>query len=596
MNAIHNSKKNLLCLSSDVDDETLKVYQSYPYPSYEYLLDEEGKKTVDANKMYQISIKENMIYRSQIISRANADKSYRDLVLSICKHNILFYVNTFCFTYRLDLPIGQDPYVNVCTFPFQDDILTWMVWNFKNMEDGIVEKSRAVGATWIWVWFMDWLAKFHKGITTGTMSQKEDDVDNRTANSILEKLRINLRSQPKWMRFGWEENSRNDRINMIEYPETGSVHLGGVAKGTAFRGGRLSVSFNDEFAHVLEASQVLDSLSAISGCNMFVSTPKGENNEFARMALTPGVNKKSIHWSLHPLRNKEWEKKIRSKPSVTEETFAQEYEISYTRSNVGRIFPNFIGRASDDESEWCHVSDPETDTYDFKENYEVYTLSDLGKDTTYFGFFQFLPVQENRRYQTDYTMVLFDEYCVTGSDANPYKVRRDINQKADNEGYTFAKHITDWRTGPKDDGIGKSWHKRMSESRQSLMERYNADYGEPIFLEGERFWPVDCIETVSIVLNTPGKFIIHPRCHVMIMALNNWTYEVDRYQKDVYGRPLLKTNNKGNPIPDHSPSSHPGTALLWGMQYFFGKKKLKKENRKYKDVNWDFRVRNIRGV
>lgn len=599
--------KNLLSLASDdpddpayIEPEKRRIYENYEYPSYEYILNPDGTRRMDANKQYMISLRKNMIHRAGIITKCNVDTSYRNLILDICKYNILFYVNTFCYTYRLDLPIGQDPYVNVCTFPFQDDILTWMVWCFKHKDDGLVEKSRNVGATWMWVWFMDWL-KFYHGITTGTMSQKEDDVDNRTANSIMEKLRINLRAQPEWSRFGWVENSNHDKLNMIQCPESNLTHLGGVAKGTAFRGGRLSVTFNDEFAHVLEAAQVLDSLSAISTCNFFVSTPKGEHNEYARMALTPGVNKKSVHWSDHPLRNKEWEKKIRSKPSITEETFAQEYEISYTKSNVGRIFPMFAGRASDSEDEWSHVADPEDLYYDFNPNYPVHTFSDLGGDGTYFGFCQFLPSKDSWKRKSSKVMVVIDEYLVTGSEATAYKVRRDLNEIADEKGYLFESHITDMRTldqTPQGGSKGDTWMAKMSESRQSLMERFNADYGEPIYFEKTiRCFPTQIIDNMHNVLYSEGKFIINPRCKILISALNNWTYQIDRHQKDANGRPLIKTNNKGQAIPEHSPASHPGTAVLYGANYFFGKEKQKKDSyMKKKRISWGFGVKRIQGV
>lgn len=598
--------KNLLSLASDnpkdktyLDPEKRRIYESYKYPSYEFVLNEDGTRVINNENKYVISVEENRRYRMNIISRCEQDKTYRDLIVEVCKYNILFFVNTFCYTERFDLPQGEDSVVNVCTFPCQDDILTWMVYAFKYRGYYAVSKTREIGATWLWVWFMDWL-KFYGNIKTGTMSQKEDQVDDKTSISIFGKLRISLKEQPEWLRYGWSLDSKiNDNKNKITLPDASLTHIGGTPKGNSMRGGRFNITFNDEFAHNDEATAALASLSALSTCNFFISTPNGEYNEFAYMALNPSRNVKFLNWNDHPLRTKKWEEEMRK--NVGDEVFAQEYEGSFTKSNVGRIFPMFKSTISEDETLWTHVADENDDYYKYNPNYPVHSFSDLGGDGTYFGFFQELPSKHEWKKFTPNVIVVIDEYYNSGSDVTAYRVRKELNEIAEEKGYIYENHITDMRTldqTPQGGSKNETWMSKMAESRQSLLERFNIDYGEPVyFIKNSRTYPAQIIDNMQNVLNAPGLFIIRSNCKILIGALSNWKYKTDKNQKDINGRPLIITNNKGQPIPDHSQASHPGTAVLYGANYLFGKDKLARNKKKTKRTfNWDFKSFRIAGI
>ena len=567
--------KNLLCLEGD----SIEV----AYPTYDFVLDDQGERVVDENNLYVVDATENLRFRAQIMAKSANNPQYQEVIRNICKHNILFYVNVFCFTYRLDLPMGQDPYVPFVTFPKQDEVLTWFVWCFKHKKTGLVEKSRSVGLSWLWIIFNDWVAKFHKGITLSTMSQKEDDVDDRTPDSLFEKIRINNNLQPEWLRCGWSESSDNDRKMMIRYPDTNSVLLGGVAKGTAKRGGRAHAVGYDEFAHILEAPEILASASELSGCAIFFSTPKGENNEFARMAHDPNINKISFHWTDHPLRGPNWEQAKRDDPRITEEVFAQEYEISYTKSNIGRVFPDFKSFSSLESTDWIHVSD--NPYYDYDPNYNVYTCSDLGRDMTYFNFFQIKPSKPEHNPYTDRTVIFFNEYAEVN--VNVYDVRTHINEQE----YVYQEHITDIRTAHAKDSVGKGWGYRLSEPEIDVLTLYNKKVGPPVNVTGRRDLEQYPIDTMTTLLRTPGKIVFNKRCVIAIQAMNNWSYEIERYEKDINGRPKIKEGAK----PRHDKYSHPGKALIYGMQYLFGMN-TKRDNKDKKIKSWNFRKPIMRAI
>lgn len=581
-------EKNLLCLEgSPVEID---------YPSYDFILDEKGNKTYDKKtSLYKIGLSNNLKYRALIYSKCLASTAYRQSVIEFCRRNILFYFNTFCWTYRLDLPAKENPYVPFTTFPKQDEIITWILWCYVNGETGIVEKTRGCGLSWLWVIVSEWLGKFHKGRSISMMSQNEEDVDERgNPDSLFEKIRINLRMQPEWMRMGYVESSQYDKIGLITFPETGSTISGAIAKGTAQRGGRASITGLDEFAHIKEDSAILTSASELTACTIIFSTPKGENNEFARMANTPGVNKISFHWKDHPLRNLKWEAKKRADPKITEETFAQEYEISYTKSNIGRIFPDFKSYHEDDKRDkWIHVADPGNTYYDYDPNYDVYTCSDLGRDMTYYGFFQIKPSDHIYNPYTPNTLIVFEEkYWVRGNIIN---IRKEINETADDYGFIFRDHISDVRTANAKDSVEMGWGEYLKMDASEVKRMFNVDPGAPINVVGQRYSEKLPIDTMAMCLRIPGKIIFHPRCRLGIKAMSNWSYEIDQFEKDHEGRSKIKIKPNGQAMVSHGPDSHPGKALIYGMQHIYGSENSTIKKSK-PTLNWDFQQPEIRAL
>jgi hypothetical protein len=555
---------NLLCIEGD----PIKIN----YPSYDFVYDENNEKVIDKEGLYEIDTSKNLRYRAKIIANTIKNPHIIPEVIKLCKHNILFYINTFCYTYRTDLSRkGKNPYVNVCTFPFQDDILTWMAWTYKENIEGLIEKSRDVGATWIWVWFESWLRLFHEGVTTLAMSQNENDVDNRTNKSIFEKTRINLRAHPEWLRMGWVENSPSDKIMAIKSPKTNGEALGAVAKGSAGRSGRGSVVFYDEFAHILEAPAMIEAGSALSPCKFYISTPKGDNNEFARIAQTAGVNKKTVHWTMHPLRSPLWEKKKRDEPSMTEEVFAQEYEVSYTKSNIGRVFSGFKSGMAERDDEWVHVQDDPYFNYD--PLLPVYTASDFGRDMTYVGFFQIKPPHQDYTNSHDKCIVFFDEYAESNKTA--YQIRKTINEKP----YHYAMHIGDMRTAVAKDSLGKGWGYYLKEDSHVVQVNYGMDVGPPIEINGTFKSPNVYIDAMNAALNIKGALCFNSKCRIAVAAMNNWTYEINLHEKDMDGRPMLKYGAK----PKHDKFSHPCTGLYYGVYYIINN--LHKYNSS-NDIDW----------
>src|SRR5262245_33196777 len=89
----------------------------------------------------------NLRWRRDVIAACARDKSYRRAIWHLCKSDILFWVNTFLFTYDPRNPPDKRvlPFI---TWKFQDETLLEVLKNLGICDIGI-DKSRDMGASWM---------------------------------------------------------------------------------------------------------------------------------------------------------------------------------------------------------------------------------------------------------------------------------------------------------------------------------------------------------------------------------------------------------------------------------------------------------------
>jgi len=408
---------------------------------------------------------------------------------------------------------------------------------------------------------------FYPGMVDYQMSLREDDVDNRQEDSLLGKLRYLLRSLPEWMRAGWEENRTGiDNKMAIKTPETGGLVRGQLTMGTSGRSGRSSRVFNDEFAFVEDADRVLKALAALSPSGLYLSTPNGMGNAFYVMANHPMVKKKTLHWSIHPLKNPEWASKERDKITYTDETWAQEHEISYEMSTQGRVYPEFLSFSAS-EYEWCHVQ--EGPFYEYDPAYDTYVFLDFGMaDPTSAVFAQVKPAPLHFEHVGSQCLVIFDE---------EEKGNRTVHTWAElfrEKGYIYREFVGDYRSGNQRDPTGQTWITYLGKEGISVSGRYNTEMA-PIMevkklLEGGR--PGRSERMPMLAINKHKA----PR---VVKAFQNWSYPTI---KSPEGDTVVKPGSK----PNHDQWSHSMKAICYGVDWLYGKD-ASNANR---IQDWDFRV------
>jgi hypothetical protein len=214
---------------------------------------------------------------------------------------------------------------------------------YKTQEVSVLDKSRDMGATWMFTcWALQkWL--FEPGFNCLIGSQKEKKVDDRTLESIFGKIRYNIYKLPWFLKPNMDKRLKGggycDSHMKIINPNLGN-ELFGESTNTDFgRSGRASCVFLDEFASVEKSDEIWKAVRDVSDTIFCASTPKGRGNQFAKLRHTKGVPVRSLHWSLHPKKTREWYEN--RKKTMEPHQIAQELDIDYDASATGRVYKGF---------------------------------------------------------------------------------------------------------------------------------------------------------------------------------------------------------------------------------------------------------------
>ena len=263
-----------------------------------------------------------------------------------CAADIEYWFDTYVWTYDPRL-IGAraadgsraNPYVRFILWPKQREFLHWLEERVDRVEEGLAEKSRDTGVTYLCAGFAlhHWL--FVDGFKTTFGSRVEDDVDLKdNPDSIFAKLRIMLRRLPLWM-LPEGFASTHDNYMRIVNPATGATITGEGGKNMG-RGGRSSLYVLDEAAHVEHAETVEKALSGNTDCVLWVSSVNGMGNLFARKrhSILKPHQIFRLHWRDDPRKTEAW---AESKQATFSDptTWAAEYDIDYSASVEGICIP-----------------------------------------------------------------------------------------------------------------------------------------------------------------------------------------------------------------------------------------------------------------
>ncbi len=263
----------------------------------------------------------------------------RAIELANCAADPVYWFNTWVWTYNpknVGVP-GLTPTLPLDLFPKQEDMVRWFMWLIAEKKDGILEKSRDIGFTWVAGGVAWHQHRFRDGFKATFGSRKAEYVDRiGDPDSIFEKIRMIYRHLPPWMLPPGFDPRKHDKSMLIENPETGSV-IRGEAGDDMGRGGRSTMYLLDEFAFVEHAESVDAATSANSDTRIFGSSVNGQGNLFARKrhgGQFPPEQIFRFHWRDDPRKNNaEWERATKAK--VEAHVWASEYDIDYSASVEG---------------------------------------------------------------------------------------------------------------------------------------------------------------------------------------------------------------------------------------------------------------------
>ncbi len=157
------------------------------------------------------------------------------------------FIEHWCNTYDpRKVGSGTSPNMPFVLFPKQKELIVWFNSLVQDQENGLIEKSRDMGATWCACAFSVWLWVFHPGASVGWGSRKQDLVDRLgDPDSIFEKIRMLVRGLPSFLKPDGLNDKEHLTFMKCINPSNGAT-ITGEAGDNIGRGGRKLLYFKDE--------------------------------------------------------------------------------------------------------------------------------------------------------------------------------------------------------------------------------------------------------------------------------------------------------------------------------------------------------------
>lgn len=220
----------------------------------------------------------NLDARVNLLKKAEGSASLRRKLISSCADSMLLWINLFAMTFKpnmmgenyLEVP-NPNPEVPFITWPGQDPVLLEIEELITKGGDGVIDKSRNQGASWLGLLPMCHQFLFRSRVSFKLISRKEELVDNpNDPDSLFWKLDFLISKLPDWMK---PKLSRGP----MRYVNQSSLNYfhGESTNKNAGRGGRRTAIFIDEAAAIEWLDQIMQATHMGATCRLLNSTPIG---------------------------------------------------------------------------------------------------------------------------------------------------------------------------------------------------------------------------------------------------------------------------------------------------------------------------------
>jgi hypothetical protein len=249
----------------------------------------------------------NLAFREYLYAKAHSDPGLQRALKDLCKQDILFFFNAFCWTYDPRLKPGKKT-VPFITYPYQDEGILAIRDAIRDGENLEMRKSRTMGASWMVMGVFDHEAMFERECKFFVLSRVGDMVDDKkNSDSLFWKIDFINRMLPHWLA---PEVDRTDMA--ILYTQTRSAINGGTTAKAAGVGGRATAICVDEFSRYepTAAAIVKAGLGPISNCIIWPFTRSPEMGrlhpcqDLVEQGKRGDIRSFPMHWTLHPVYKK----------------------------------------------------------------------------------------------------------------------------------------------------------------------------------------------------------------------------------------------------------------------------------------------------
>jgi phage terminase large subunit len=239
---------------------------------------------------------------------------------------------------------GSTKWMPFVFFQRQNDFIQYLEELRHDGENGLVEKCRDIGATWLACAYSVWCWLFLDDDATGWGSRKQELVDKLgDPDSIFEKMRLLIKRLPDvWLPESFKTRDHATFMKLIN-PEHGAT-ITGESGDNIGRGGRKARYFKDESAHYERPEKIEAALGDNTDVQIDISSVNGLGNVFHRrreagidwqpgVKIDPGFTRVFVFdWRDHPEKTQEWydQRKAKAEREGMQHVFAQEVDRNYS--------------------------------------------------------------------------------------------------------------------------------------------------------------------------------------------------------------------------------------------------------------------------
>jgi hypothetical protein len=313
------------------------------YTEAQQELESERRKRVFREYLFSPEYQDRVKLRLQINDACARSAEARAATWNLCARpdnpaeGCIFFIENFGYTFD-PRPQAEPHHLPFMLFEYQKDAIRWLFQHIDGGIDGLLEKSRDMGVSWVvFVYVPLWLWLFRDGTNVLVGSYKEDLVDNRSKDSLLGMVDYALDALPKWIQPKGFNKDKHRTHMKLRNPATENMITGDTMNPDFARGSRKTVVLFDELGSWDYAKDAWESAGDSTTCRIANSTPKGYN--FYAMLRNSGIDVLTLHWRRHPMKDESWYEY--EKQRRTPEEVAQELDISYNKSQEGRIYPDW---------------------------------------------------------------------------------------------------------------------------------------------------------------------------------------------------------------------------------------------------------------
>lgn len=274
--------------------------------------------------------------RLEALARIRKDPALLPDLCAFYQENPAQFINDWGVTFDpRNVSRGIPALAPFILFDHQVEFIDYILRKWKTGQDGLVEKSRDMGASWVAIGLACTLCMFNSGVNIGFGSRKEEYVDQKDGpKSIFWKGRQFVKNVPQEFRGTW--TMADAPFMRIGFPDTQSFITGEAGDGIG-RGDRSSLYFVDEAAHLERPDLVDFSLSQTTNCRIDMSSVNGMANPFAEKRHSGRVEVFVFDWRDDPRKDEVWyAQQVAKLPPVV---VAQEIDRDYSASVEGVLIP-----------------------------------------------------------------------------------------------------------------------------------------------------------------------------------------------------------------------------------------------------------------